>query len=288
MSTVTTRDPLTDEELAAFDRQGYLLCGRLIDDETVAALRESFARLFREEYDLGEAPDTIAWRPGGDPLVTRQLCNAWKADQVFQSHVFDRGLAALAAQLMRTETVRVFHDQALHKPPHGGKPVVWHQDYGYWQVLAPAGMVSCWIALDDVTLDGGCMQFIEGSHRWGLQPPPTAFVGEDMDEALRTLRLPPGTEIRKVPIVVPAGHGTFHHCLTFHGSGTNESGHVRRAVVNHYMPGHTRYQARFTHGHQHLIEVADGEIVQGRHFPVVYQEGRSGPTVGPRFRRSGG
>jgi hypothetical protein len=40
------------------------------------------------------------------------------------------------------------------------------------------------------------------------------------------------------------------------------------------MPGHTRYQARFTHGHQHLIEVADGEIVQGRHFPVVYKGGR--------------
>jgi ectoine hydroxylase-related dioxygenase (phytanoyl-CoA dioxygenase family) len=68
-----------------------------------------------------------------------------------------------------------------------------------------------WIALDDVTLDGGCLQFIEGSHHWGLQKPPTHFVGEDMDEALRTLELPPGTEIKKVPIVVPAGHGTFHH-----------------------------------------------------------------------------
>jgi phytanoyl-CoA hydroxylase len=264
------RGPLTPEEVAAFDRQGYLLCGRLLGDEAVAALREAFSRLFRGEYDLGVPPDTIAWRPGGDPLVTRQLCNAWKSDAAFHAHVCHRELAALAAQLMRTDTVRVFHDQALHKPPHGGKPVVWHQDYGYWQILSPAEMVSCWIALDDVSPDGGCLQFIDGSHRWGLQPPPTAFVGDDMEEALRTLRLPPGTEVRKVPIVVPAGHGTFHHCLTFHGSDTNHTTAVRRAVVTHYMPGHTRYSAAHHHGHQHLIEVADGEILQGRHFPVVY------------------
>jgi hypothetical protein len=107
------------------------LCGRLLEEAEVAALREAFERLFREEYDLGAAPDTVAWRPGGDTLMTRQLCNAWKSDRVFRDHILRRDLAALAAQLMRTDTVRVFHDQALHKPPCGGRPVVWHQDYGY-------------------------------------------------------------------------------------------------------------------------------------------------------------
>jgi ectoine hydroxylase-related dioxygenase (phytanoyl-CoA dioxygenase family) len=265
-----TRGPLSPAEIDAFDRQGYLLCGRLIDDAAVTTLRAACERLYREEYDLGAPPDTIAWRPGDDPRMTRQLCNAWKSDRAFQAHIFHPGLAAMAAQLMRTDTVRVFHDQALHKPGNGGRPVVWHQDYGYWQALAPPDMVSCWVALDDVTLDGGCLQFIEGSHLWGLQKPPTAFLGDDMDEALRTLDLPPGTEIRKIPIVVPAGHGTFHHCLTFHGSGVNETANVRRAIVAHYMPGHTRYRAQFRHGHDHLFEVADGEILRGRHFPVVF------------------
>jgi ectoine hydroxylase-related dioxygenase (phytanoyl-CoA dioxygenase family) len=264
------RGPLTTEEIAAFERQGFLLCGQILDEGEVAALREAFARLFREEYDLGVAPDTVAWRPGGDPLITRQICNGWRSDRVFRDHVLRPDLAALAAQLMRTDTVRVFHDQALHKPPRGGKPVVWHQDYGYWQILTPAEMVSLWIALDDVTADGGCLQFIEGSHRWGLQPPPDAFLGDDMDEALRTLTVPPETPIRKVPIVVPAGHGTFHHCLTFHGSDVNRSAGVRRAVVTHYMPGHTRYRAAFRHGHDHLIDVADGELLSGPHFPVAY------------------
>lgn len=264
------RGALTAEEIAAFAEQGYLLRGPVLNAEEVAALREASERLLQGEYDLGVAPDTVAWRPGDDPLITRQLCNAWKSDRVFRDHILRPEFAALAAQLMHADTVRVFHDQVLHKPPRGGKPVVWHQDYGYWQILTPPEMVSLWIALDDVTEESGCLQFIEGSHHWGLQPPPEAFLGDDMEEALRTLTLPRDTPIRKAPILVPAGHATFHHCLTFHGSDVNRSPGVRRAVVTHYMSGRTRYRAAFRHGHDHLIDVADGEVLQGTSFPVVY------------------
>jgi len=67
------RGALTAEEIAAFDRQGSLLCGQVLEPDEVAALRAAFARLFRGEYDLGVAPDTVAWRPGGDPLVTHYM-----------------------------------------------------------------------------------------------------------------------------------------------------------------------------------------------------------------------
>jgi hypothetical protein len=36
------------------------------------------------------------------------------------------------------------------------------------------------------------------------------------------------------------------------------------------MPGHTRYRAAFRHGHDHLIDVADGELLSGPHFPMAY------------------
>jgi hypothetical protein len=36
------------------------------------------------------------------------------------------------------------------------------------------------------------------------------------------------------------------------------------------MPDETRYRAQYRHGHDHLIDVTDGEILQGEHFPTVY------------------
>jgi ectoine hydroxylase-related dioxygenase (phytanoyl-CoA dioxygenase family) len=128
--------------------------------------------------------------------------------------------------------------------------------------------VSAWVALDDVDEGNGCMRMVRGSHRWGDQmdavlsgvkdvsSPPASFDGRDVEVVLRP---------------VPKGHVHYHHALTWHASGRNPSDRPRRAVAMHFMTDQTRYVASGEHLMKPFIAVADGELVDGEAFPVVYE-----------------
>ena len=177
---------------------------------------------------------------------------------------------------MDTDTVRVWHDQIQIKPPRVGGPTLWHQDHPYWPVIQPADLVSAWVALEDATIENGCMWMVPGSYRWGAYKDGSIGNKEDelspdYDPAL----IPKGETVEIVPCPVQAGAVVFHHCLTWHGAPPNRSEMVRPAIAVHYMPGYTRYVPTLR-GHmvEHHITVSPGEILQGDHFPTVYENGK--------------
>ena len=66
---------LTAQQKANFDRDGFLVVERLIDEDTVEILRETFERLFKGEFETGVSPDEVNWQQStGDPSLTRQIC----------------------------------------------------------------------------------------------------------------------------------------------------------------------------------------------------------------------
>jgi ectoine hydroxylase-related dioxygenase (phytanoyl-CoA dioxygenase family) len=79
-----------------------------------------------------------------------------------------------------------------------------------------------------------------------------------------------GHKIEIVRCPVKKGEVHYHHALTWHGSHANTSGRPRRAIALHYMTQDTRYVASGEHVMKQFVEVTDGEIMQGKHFPVVY------------------
>jgi ectoine hydroxylase-related dioxygenase (phytanoyl-CoA dioxygenase family) len=76
-------------------------------------------------------------------------------------------------------------------------------------------------------------------------------------------------EVRLCP--VRKGEVHFHHALTWHGSHANTSARPRRAIAIHFMLQNTRYVASGEHVMKPFVEVEDGEILKGEHFPLVYQ-----------------
>jgi ectoine hydroxylase-related dioxygenase (phytanoyl-CoA dioxygenase family) len=171
----------------------------------------------------------------------------------------------------------VWHDQVQTKPARNGGPSYWHQDHPYWPVIQPADLVSAWVALEDATVENGCMSMVPGSHTWGpyhggtIGTDETTYGPAPEDKAF----VPEGTSIEPVPVPVRAGSVVFHHCLTWHGAPPNRSERPRPAIAVHYMPGWTRYEPR---GPGHLVErhitVGPGEILHGEHFPTVMENGR--------------
>ena len=136
-----------------------------------------------------------------------------------------------------------------------------HQDYTYWDHVYPADLATCWIAIDDATVDNGCMYVVPGSHRWDLD-----YSREDVDVTdpewlLKRADLP--AKVQPVPCEVPAGHCHFHHCRTFHGSYGNKTDNPRRSYVMHLMPGHIRRGGNDWNDRMASVEgVGVGEIVQ--------------------------
>ena len=197
-------------------------------------------------YDKGSPPDCFNWKPGGDPIQVRKLDNCWKADRTIAAAVLSERLGYISAQLIGAPSIRMWHDQFLHKPARGGKVVTYHQDWAYWQAIDVCKTVTCWIALDDVRADSGPMVFLQGSHKHGLFPLPKGISGDDVQFPV----LPAGMKCKEVPVIIPAGHVSFHHGLTLHGSGHNTSSNTRRAMVSHLMSGECRL--RDGYGHHNL------------------------------------
>jgi ectoine hydroxylase-related dioxygenase (phytanoyl-CoA dioxygenase family) len=135
----------------------------------------------------------------------------------------------------------MLQDNCLWKPP-GTKSLGMHQDGSYAGYLSPPEMITCWVALDDTRAEGGTIEYARGSHKWPRVPPDRgSFHAPDDWLAPLAAAAPDGVEPELVPVVVKAGGCSFHHSLTFHGSGPNEATRHRRAIVSHLIPVHTRF-----------------------------------------------
>jgi ectoine hydroxylase-related dioxygenase (phytanoyl-CoA dioxygenase family) len=231
------------EQHESFERDGFLIAEKgFTEHETIEELRAAFDRLYAGEYETGIRPDEVNWVAGRDPDDrTRQICNGWKADPVIAAQVLAERTGRLAAELMGWNGVRILQDNVIWKPP-GTKSLGMHQDGSYLDYLVPPEMITCWIALDDTSAEAGTITYAAGSHRWPRSAENRGEFHAPADWLAPVRRaLPDGEELRLVPIEVEAGGASFHHHLTFHGSGPNTADIHRRACISHLVPAETRF-----------------------------------------------
>lgn len=222
---------------AAYAEDGYWIAPVLFGPDEVARFREAAHRVAGGTYEGDRAPTlSLPFAPTERDL--RKIDNAWWADPVLATLATDPRLAEIASVLLEADSVRLWQDQLLIKPPGGpGETTIgWHQDWASWHTVASRGaFVTAWVAFDDVDDGNGAMQMLRGSHRWGLLPEASNFFATDRDGQLAGLGEHGAVEPRSV--VMSAGQVSFHHPLTFHGSGANTSDRLRRSLAVHLVDG---------------------------------------------------
>lgn len=272
-----------DDRAEQFTRDGFVVIDRLIDAEAVASARRSLDRILAGHYHGDRRPPAIQSSPHpifGGARTTHWVVNGRLLDEEIWSLVTRAELGRIAARLLETSAVSVIEDQLLDKPP-GGAPLATHQDYRYWQFSTSPRMLTCWIALDDMSSDNGTVQVVPGSHRWGHQAV-ERNIAEDfrdsVDGAANYLRVaealrPPDAALQLTPITVPTGGGVLFHSLTIHSSGANRTDRRRRALSIHYaaaecriIPGKT-YDQAFPYCFARLKE---GDRLVNKYLPEVY------------------
>jgi phytanoyl-CoA hydroxylase len=268
---------LNARQIREFKERGVLVGPRVYSPEECARLKDRLLDVVAGRSET--RPEAVRNLLGSADRVVIQIINIWRADASFRRHLYHPLICEMVSQLTNHSVVRVWHDQVQYKPPRVGGITAWHQDFPFWPVIEPANLVTAWVPLEDATVENGCMWIVPGSHRWGVYN--RGIIGTDPRNFAPTpdaASLPAEAEVCPTPYPVPVGQVLFHHCLTWHGSPANGSGHGRPAIAVHYMPGHTRYEPERTHFLQRYITVGVGQPLEGPFFPTVWDNGPAEAT----------
>ena len=270
---------VSDTDVETYWERGYWVSPKLFDDEQLARLRAAHDRLWAGEFDYEIPPQYgITQVDPASPKV-RQQCNAFWLSREIRAAVTAPILGEIGARLMGVETVRLWHDQAIYKPGTGAGAATnvgnigWHQDYGYWKSASTTNMCTAWVALQDTDLTNGGMRTIVGSHKWGLIPESDGFGSKDLEQLAAKYAAAGGGAWLDEPCLLKAGQVSFHHCLTFHGSGPNHTDQPRLCVIAHMMPGDTVYRAgQQWHPNLTLLgpSAYDGQPFAGDFWPQLW------------------
>lgn len=263
----TAAHRLDAEQIARFERDGFLPGVRLLDQRQIEALRAELAELVHADHEGRELWYEYHSNESADPgTVLFHALGAWRIRPGLHDILWHPALLVPASQLLGGP-VRFWHDQLFCKPAKHGGVVAWHQDYSYWTRTQPMQHLTCWIGLDDATTENGCVHYIPGSHRWPLLPMTVLAGGM---EAIREILTPEQLDQFQRPYAceLKAGEAVFHHPLTLHGSFANQSARPRRAVVVNLFRDGTRSDAD-----EPLLEgvetIPRGEKMDGRFFPLL-------------------
>ena len=261
---------LTAEQKEFFAEHGYLRYGRVLSDDELAALRQRSADIV--EGRLEHMPARYIQRErqfrGDDdtddvPVLdrTRKMTHLAYFDDLFESMARKPEIVDVIEDLLGPN-IKLYHDQLMMKPRFHGTVTDWHQDSPAWPWLIPQMAVSAWVALDDATVENGCMTVIPGSHKWGPVP------GEQKDVFLAMPEL-----ADPMPVELPAGHCMFHHGHNMHRTGANQTPHRRRGLALHYMPAETKYLGARDEEHRIRLEAEQPlgafrfMLIRGQEFP---------------------
>jgi len=260
---------LTDEQVSLFNENGFLAGIKMLDDAQVNFLRNELSEIADVDHPSHSLYYEFHSNESADPsTILFHALGAWRIGPGFHDVLWNPRFLVAASQLLGNVPVRFWHDQLFWKPAKKGGVVAWHQDYSYWTRTKPVAHLTCWCGLDDATKENGCLQYIAGSHRWGLLPKPV-LAGDIQgirdflnDEQKKQFDHPQYAEVK-------AGEAIFHHSLTLHGSGENKSDKPRRAfVINAFVDG------VISDSNEQLLNgvpvVPKGEKMQGQFFPLLY------------------
>lgn len=215
-----------------FESKGHTTVAGVFTAAEMDAAVEDIGR-WGEQFLAGLAPEQRRWYVDGGVKareVLRKLDNPHFHRASVGAIARDPRLVGLVEQLIG-KGVQLCFSQIFFKAPEGGGPKPAHQDNFYFGPRDPDALVTAWVALDDATVENGCMSFGEGSQKKPViphfAPPGEPFNLQIAESALA------GVPMTAAP--VPKGGVSFHHGGTVHQSGTNRSSRWRRACALHYV-----------------------------------------------------
>jgi non-haem Fe2+, alpha-ketoglutarate-dependent halogenase len=206
-----TESILSEEQLARYERDGFLFPIKVLAPLEVSKYRSGFEEL---ESHFGGKLEYAA---------LTHLYFSWAYDLATRQVILDRVEEILGEDILVQSTL------ILCKYPHDPAFVAWHQDVKYTNQDSRSA-ISAWVALSDSTPDSGCMRVIPRSHGQGVLP----HLREVARHSLVTNSVA-ADETEAVDVVLGAGEMSLHHSDIVHGSAPNRSGQKRIGFIIRFV-----------------------------------------------------
>lgn len=164
----------------------------------------------------------------------------------------------------------------MFKPPYGN-PTAFHVDVPFWSFSSTAA-ISIWVALDDATLENGCLYYVPGSQKVAKFD-----YNVELGPALGALfeLYPEWKDTAPVACPVRPGGAIFHNGLVFHGAGANMSPRWRLAMTCAFMPDGSTFNGKkniLTDAQAARYSIGDVLCDDGQN-PLLYSKTRP-PSAG--------
>ena len=233
---------LTKARLTEYQNNGFLIAENLLNSDEVKALGNRINEAvsgnlphlpeerFQVEREVTEGKGKTDTYGNSLRKISRLAFN----DQVFEHHARNPKILDIVEAILG-EDIKLYQDQLFMKPPKIGSRQKYHQDQPLgFCINPPEMMVTAWTAVDDSTLENGCLWMLKGSHKEGPKRSVNFGIIEEQFEA--------GTLKNQIPLPMKAGSVSFHHGLIFHSSTVNNSNKARRGYATHYISGKCTYE----------------------------------------------
>ncbi len=237
--TVDGLDSMDENALARYHEQGFLAINNAFTPEEVQDGIDGLTDLIAEknpDFSIIQFHQSVRDRLDSLTLEER-LNNVRKIGQFTDYDERLKGIAFHPKLLPIIEKIlgakaELYQSMALIKPPRGReKP--WHQDHAYFDLTLDTKVVGVWIALDDATIENGCLRVVPGWHHAATHP---HFMRRDWqlcDDQSKNFK----TQSLAVPLQ-PGGCLLFDSFLP-HGTPSNFTNVHRKALQYHYVPAGT-------------------------------------------------
>jgi len=262
----------SDDDVRAYAEHGWYLSGKLFSDAEIDALVAASDDYYAGARDrrLPNRPAKLAyWEPEHGQVQRHNDYVHYESDAI--GEILRKPLVgAVAARLAQASEIRLFQSTMIYKPPVAAEPtnvVPWHFDKHYWSCCSSEKMLTAFIPFHDCGVEMGTITMVDGSNRWqeiGTDDSQVRHFAErdksQLDAMLAENAAYNGAEVVKVPMEIPKGHMSFHHCRTYHGSGPNLSSRPRRAISLHLQDGDNAFRE---------FRLSTGELAGYNHDSLV-------------------
>jgi ectoine hydroxylase-related dioxygenase (phytanoyl-CoA dioxygenase family) len=236
--------PVTKEQLARFKEDGAICIRQVFDSDWITRMSAAVDRLLANPGKRAREATKAS-----DPGRFHMNVFMWRWDPDFRDFALNSPLPELGASLLEADRVSLFYDQAFIKEPGTREVTDWHQDLPYWPAMGN-DIVSLWVALTPVTVEGSGVEYVAGSHKWGkfyqavTPDKDPKFTNAALEACPNFSELKGDSKYRFLSWDCDAGDVICHHPLTVHGAGANPLTKRRAAISVRYAGRDARWDPR--------------------------------------------
>lgn len=262
--------PLSEAQVERFREQGFIVLEGVLDRAEITAYGEAIRAVAMAHFRARG----LAASFGGAFL--QQLNLRYCSDAV-RSFVLSPRFGRIASRLLGAPAVRLYHEQALFKPP-GGIDSHWHQDQFYFP-FDDTFTLGMWMPLVDCSPDMGPLRFIAGSHKYGNLE--GMSISEESKHFFDDFAAREGLQVVQVP-GLRAGDCSLHLGWTVHGAPANRSDKMREAMTANYFPDGARITdlARSPDGLRFVGGLLPGQLATSAMNPIVFSSADAAAAEG--------